>query len=144
MPDRSGAATLLAFDYGLRRIGIAVGQTITDSASPLGTIANRDTGPDLDRIAALIGEWRPDVLVVGLPLGADDSPGPMTEAALTFAETLRQFELPVATVDERYTSLEAGTALKQARQAGKRGRIHKEHIDAAAAVLIAERYLSQW
>lgn len=143
MPDGPGASTLLAFDFGLRRIGVAVGQTITGSASPLATIVNREAGPDIDQVSALISEWRPDLLLVGLPLGADGSRGPMSDAAMAFADTLRQFDLPVAMVDERYTSLEAGAALKDARKAGTRGRIRKSDIDAAAAVLIAERYLRQ-
>lgn len=141
MPEPAAAAVILAFDYGRRRIGIAVGQTVTGSASPLGTLANGPAGPDLERIARLVDEWRPDRLVVGLPLAPDGSASDMSRAALAFAAELEVFGLPVARVDERYTSREAQAALKDARRAGTRGRIHKEDIDAAAAVLIAERYL---
>jgi putative Holliday junction resolvase len=138
----SGAATILAFDFGLRRIGVAVGQTITGSASPLGTVANRPSGIDRDAIAALVAEWRPNVLVVGMPAHADGSPSDMQKPVDAFIEELRGFDLPVETVDERYTSVEAERVLKQARAAGSRGRIGKEDIDSAAAVFIAERYLA--
>ena len=138
----SGAATILAFDFGLRRIGVAVGQTITGSASPLGTVANRESGIDLEAIAALIKEWRPDVLVVGMPTHADGSPSDMQKPVEAFIEALGGYGLPVETVDERYTSIEAERVLKEARAAGSRGRIGKDDIDSAAAVFIAERYLA--
>ena len=134
--------TVLAFDYGQRRIGVAVGQTITGSASPLGVIENRADGPDQAKIAALINEWRPGLLVVGMPAHADGSPSEMQNYVRAFVETLSGFDLPIETVDERFTSLEAEAKLKEARAAGARGRISKESIDSAAAVLIAERYLA--
>jgi putative holliday junction resolvase len=138
----SRPATILAFDFGLRRIGIAVGQSITGSASPLGTVANRESGVDREAIAACITEWKPDVLVVGMPAHADGSPSDMQKPVEAFIDELRAFGLPVDTVDERYTSVEAERVLKQARAAGSRGRIGKEDIDSAAAVFIAERYLA--
>jgi putative Holliday junction resolvase len=110
--------TILAFDFGLRRIGIAVGQEITASASPIGVVANRETGVDFERIANLQVPVR------------------------TFIEDLGQYGLPVHTVDERYTSIEAERVLKTAREQGTRGRISKDMIDSAAAVFIAERYLA--
>ena len=134
--------TILAFDFGLRRIGVAVGQDITGSASPLGVIANRSTGVDSGKLAALLAEWHPTQLVVGMPAHADGSPSDLQEHVEGFIETLRTYGLPVETVDERYTSIEAERALKTARQAGTRGRISKEEIDSAAAVIIAERYLA--
>jgi putative Holliday junction resolvase len=141
-PDLSKPRTILAFDYGLRRIGVAVGQDVTGSASPLGIIANRDTGVDSAQIAALLGEWRPTELVVGMPVHADGSPSDIQEQVEGFIEQLKVFGLPVETVDERYTSVEAERVLKNARQSGSRGRISKDEIDSAAAVFIAERYLS--
>lgn len=134
--------TILAFDFGLRRIGVAVGQDITGSASPLGVVANRDAGVDHEAVAALIKEWRPAELVVGMPTHADGSPSDMQEPVEAFIEELQRYELAVNTVDERYTSLEAEQVLKEARAAGTRGRVTKEMIDSAAAVFIAERYLS--
>jgi putative Holliday junction resolvase len=134
--------TILAFDYGRRRIGVAVGQTITASASPLGVVANDYSGPDQEKIASLIKEWRPSRLVVGMPAHADGSASDMQNYVNQFIETLAVFELEIDTVDERFTSLEAEARLKDARAAGARGRITKESIDSAAAVLIAERYLA--
>ena len=134
--------TILAFDFGLRRIGVAVGQSVTGSASPLAVIANRDTGVEHDAIAALIEEWRPARLVVGMPAHADGSDSDMREPVLAFIDELQRYALPISTVDERYTSVEAERTLKEARAAGTRGRISKEDIDSAAAVFIAERYLA--
>ena len=134
--------TILALDFGLRRIGVAVGQSVTGSASPLGVIANRESGVDHDALDALIREWRPSRLVVGMPWHADGSASDMQAPVLAFIEELERHGLPVDTVDERYTSVEAERVLKDARAAGKRGRISKADIDSAAAVFIAERYLA--
>ncbi len=134
--------TILAFDYGRRRIGVAVGQTITASASPLGVVSNDYSGPDQEKIASLIKEWRPSRLVVGMPAHADGSASDMQNYVNQFIETLAVFEIEIETIDERFTSIEAEAQLKDARAAGARGRITKESIDSAAAVLIAERYLA--
>ena len=134
--------TILAFDYGLQRIGVAVGQDVTASASPVGVVANGADGVDHDRIRAIIREWQPTRLVVGMPRHADGSPSAMTAAVEAFIEELAQYGLPISEIDERYSSLEAEQALKNARKQGSRGRISKQDIDAAAAVFIAERYLA--
>ncbi len=138
----SAPRTILAFDFGLRRIGVAIGQDITGSASPLGTVINRDKGVDHGAIAALIKEWRPTGIVVGMPSHADGTPSTMQEPIEAFIQDLQRYGLAVDTVDERYTSIEAEQVLKKARAAGSRRRISKEMIDSAAAVFIAERYLS--
>lgn len=135
--------TILAFDFGRRRIGVAVGQDVTASASPVGTVANGDDGVDHDHLREIIAEWRPTRLVVGMPLHADGSPSEMSVAVDAFVAELERYELPVATIDERYSSVEAERTLKSARQQGSRGRISKADIDAAAAVCIAERYLAR-
>ena len=141
-PDLPQPRTILAFDFGLRRIGVAVGQDVTGSASPLGTVANRDNGVDHDAIAALVKEWRPNGIVVGMPMHADGTASAMQEPVTAFIAELRRYAISIDTVDERYTSVEAEAVLKRARAAGSRGRISKEMIDSAAAVFIAERYLS--
>ena len=138
----TAARTILAFDFGLRRIGIAVGQDITGSASPLGIVENRDIGIDHAVIAGLIREWRPQQLVVGMPAQADGSTSEMQVPVRAFIDELARYGLPVATVDERYTSVEAERVLQASRAAGNRGRIQKHEIDSAAAVFIAERYLA--
>lgn len=147
MPDTpdsrsSGPETIIAFDFGLRRIGVAVGQSVTMSASPLGVVANSDKGADFDAIGRLIDEWRPTRLVVGLPLQPDGKPGEMQAHVEEFVRELWRYQILIDTVDERYSSREAETALKNARAAGTRGRISKEAIDSAAAVIIAERFLT--
>ena len=134
--------TILAFDFGLRRIGVAVGQDVTGSASPLGVVKNREAGIDQGEIAALIKEWRPTRLVVGMPAHADGSPSDIQDFVEAFIGELKPYGLPIDTVDERYTSVEAERVLKQARAAGTLGRVSKEMIDGAAAVIIAERYLA--
>lgn len=134
--------TILSFDFGLRRIGVAVGQDVTGSASPLGIIANRQEGPDYARLDELIRQWQPTQLVVGMPSHADGSASDMEDLVRDFTAELTRYGLPIETVDERYTSIEAERVLKDARAAGTRGRISREMIDSAAAVLIAERYLA--
>lgn len=133
--------TILAFDFGLRRIGVAVGQQVTDSATPLETIANGNTGPDWERIAAVVGDWQPQRLIVGMPAHADGSPSDIGRNVESFVADLGRFGLPVETVDERYSSVEAKEALKERRQAGLQGRIKKAAVDSTAAMLIAERWL---
>lgn len=135
--------TILAFDFGSRRIGVAVGQQVTDSANPLGVIRNAEKGPDWDHIQRLIREWSPARLVVGMPLHADGSASAVTELVDSFIQELAQFGLPVVPVDERYTSVEAEQLLRSERAAGARGRIRKEMIDSTAALLIAERWLKK-
>lgn len=142
-PELSRPETILSFDFGLRRIGVAVGQDITGSASPLGVVANRDSGPDHERLGALIQEWQPTRLVVGMPFHAGGLPSEMQAPVLAFMAELERYGLPIDTVDERYTSVEAQRVLKEARVAGTRGRISRDMIDSAAAVFIAERYLAK-
>jgi putative holliday junction resolvase len=145
MPDTRDTPpeTIIAFDFGLRRIGVAVGQRITGSASPLGVVANGPHGPDWTRIQALLAEWRPGRLVVGMPLHTDGSPSQISPAVAEFTAGLARFELPVDTVDERYSSLDARQMLVDGRRTGQTRRIRKEMVDAAAAVLIAERWLGR-
>ena len=133
--------TIISFDFGLRRIGVAVGQQVTLSANPLETVANGANGPDWHRISDIVREWRPDRLVVGMPRHADGSPSEMSDPVRRFIEELGRFELPVEEVDERYSSVEAEAILKTRRAEGIGGRISKEMIDSAAATLIAERWL---
>lgn len=143
-PERPAAAvTVLAFDYGRRRIGCAIGQPVTASASPLGTASNGESGPDWPRIDAWIGEWEPTALVVGLPRNADGSDSSVTRSVREFAHDLERYALPVHCVDERYSSIEAEDHLRRARARGRRGRISKADVDAAAAVVIAERWLGE-
>lgn len=132
-PDPArNAEVVLGFDYGSRRLGVAVGQTISRTASPLTTIAVHGSGPDWQRIEALIREWQPQRLLVGLPLNMRLEEQPMTRAARRFSRQLAgRYRLPVDTVDERLSSRAA-----RERFPGKRA------VDAEAAMLIIETWLS--
>lgn len=139
MPD----SPLLGFDYGLKRIGVAVGQLLTGTASPLAAISARDGKPDWEAIAALIDEWQPSALIVGLPYNADGSRQAITDRAEKFMRQLEgRFGLTVHAVDERYSSRQAEERLKTARREGRRGRIRKEDIDSAAACILLENWLN--
>lgn len=131
------ASTLLAFDFGLKRIGVAVGQTQTRSASPLETVAVKRERPDWPAIAELIETWTPDALVVGLPLNMDGTEQDMTLRAKRFGRQLEgRFRLPVHLVDERLSSREAKSRLQD------QGRI-EDSADAVAAQVILEDWFSE-
>jgi putative Holliday junction resolvase len=124
-------STVLAFDFGLRNIGVATGQAVTHTASELGIVRARDGVPNWDTLDALVREWRPDVLLVGLPLNMDDTLGDMAERAKRFATRLEaRYHLDVELVDERLTSFEARGLSRD---------LDAQH--AIAARLIAETYL---
>ena len=136
--------TVLAFDFGHKRIGIASGDTLTATAAPRPAVAVHQSGPDWDAIAREVQMLSPRMLVVGAPYNADGSPGTLAPAARRFAAELeRRFGLPVNMVDERWSSLEATAALKAQRSSGERKRrVRKEDIDSAAAAVILERWLT--
>ena len=120
MPDKPVEA-ILAFDFGLRRIGIAAGDTLTATAAPRPAAFATRIGPDWSAITREVEALKPRRLIVGAPYNADGTPGALAPAARRFAAELeRRFQLPVSMVDERWSSLEAGTALK-ARRAGGGG-----------------------
>jgi len=132
---------VLGFDYGRRRIGVAVGQSVTRSASPVTTLEAVAGGPDWPRLLALVAEWRPTGLVVGVPYNADGTPHDLTREALAFAGALgERTGLPVHTVDERLSSAEAQAALRAQRAEGRR-RVTKADVDAAAACVILNAWL---
>jgi putative pre-16S rRNA nuclease len=139
-----GERTLLGFDFGEKRIGIAVGQELTASSSPLATIHAKAGVPDWTTIAEYIDEWHPDGLVVGIPFNMDGSEHTMTQRARSFARQLEEhYVLPVFTVDERLSSIEAERMLINS---GKKSRSHKHKkqlVDQIAAQLILDTYFSQ-
>lgn len=140
MPE-PGARTLLGFDYGMRKVGIAVGQELTGTSTPLITLRHRRDGPDWDGIGALIEKWRPAALVVGVPLNMDDTEQPMTLAARRFANRLAgRFHLPVHEADERLSTRSAASLVR----AGGPGRARPRHgLDEVAAHVILQTFLSQ-
>jgi putative Holliday junction resolvase len=135
---------VVAFDFGLKRIGIASGDTLTGTAAPRPAAAVHQQGPDWDAITREVRMLSPRLLVVGSPYNADGTPGKLAPAVRRFAAELeRRFGLPVNMVDERWSSLEATAALKEQRSSGERKRrVRKEDIDSAAAAVILERWLS--
>ena len=121
----------MGFDYGTHRIGVAIGQRVTQTASPLAILKARQGQPNWSEIEALIKEWQPEAFVVGLPLHMDDEPSDLSVQAEKFARRLTgRFNLPHTMVDERLSSVEAKNL-----SAG-------DAIDDVAAVLILETYLS--
>ena len=147
MPEAGQArvppGTYLAFDYGLRRIGVAVGQTATCTASPL-EVLNGKPEPEWDRIGALLAEWRPIALLVGLPLDAEANETPMSTAARRFgAELEKRFGLPVHYNDERMTSRAADQRFRELRAAGGARRKDAARLDAVAAGIILEQWLAR-
>ena len=135
----------LAFDFRLRRIGNASGDSITRRAAALSTIDRPGGRVDWTAIESLIRTWQPAILVVGVPYNSDGSPGTLTEPAREFARELRvHARLPVELMDERWSSIEAAARLKWARQTGQRvRRVKKADIDAAAACVILERWFQE-
>jgi putative Holliday junction resolvase len=136
---QSPPATVLAFDFGTRRIGVAVGNTLTRIAQPLTTINQRRDDERFAAIAALLDEWQPDMLIVGIPVHADGAAHTMTARAQQFARKLHgRFHLPVELADERWTTQLAQTALDQAGTGGRKGR---EFRDQVAAQIILQGWL---
>lgn len=135
MPE-GATRTVLAFDFGIRRIGVAVGEPETGTAHPLPGISLAGDAR-FAAVGRLIAQWKPARLVVGLPLGIDGAPHDVTRRAERFARQLGgRFGLPVELVDERFTSVEAESRLRGRRAA-------RIAADSVAAQLILEQYLGE-
>lgn len=133
--------TLLAFDFGQRRIGVAVGQTLTASASALAVITVTEQ-PDWQAIGRLLDEWKPVALVVGLPLAADGGETELSKHARRFGHRLNgRFGLAVYYEDERLTSFSAEQQFIEARETGSKRRKDAAMKDAVAAKIILESWL---
>jgi putative Holliday junction resolvase len=136
---RERADTVLAFDFGTRRIGVAVGDLATRLAHPLATIERERESERFDAIAALLDEWKPARLVVGLPVHADGTPHGVTARAQRFGRQLAgRFGLPVDYADERHTTYAASATLAEAGMGGTRA---KDVRDRVAAQLILQGWL---
>ena len=135
------SGTLFAFDFGTKRIGVAVGNTISATARPLTTIDDEKNDLRFAAIAKLLNEWEPAALVVGLPCHVDGTPHEMTALCRRFANRLKgRFNLPTLLVDERYTSAAASAALDEE---GIYGRKQKALIDQYAAQQILQAYFDE-
>ncbi len=135
--------TVLAFDFGEKRIGVATGETLLGSAHPLTVIRAESNDERFAAIAKLVAEWQPEQLVVGLPTHADGTPHEMTRLAQKFAERLqRRTRLPVSFADERLTSLDAEARLREAGKkfGGRNSKSAKPLLDAVAAQLILQTW----
>jgi len=138
----ANVTVVVGFDYGARRIGVALGNRISSSARALGVVDNGATGPDWLRVTALLREWRPDALLVGLPLTLDSGEQDTSRAARAFAAELHaRANLPIALVDERLTSREAAQRFAARRASGNARRKDAANLDAIAAEVIVEQWL---
>lgn len=134
------AKTVLCFDYGTKNIGVAVGQTILFSASPLPNLKAKDGIPNWDKIKKIIAEWQPDLLLVGLPLNMDGSESPMTVRAKKFANRLHgRFGLVVEMADERLSSFAAKGEIIEAT--GSRD-FKSQQVDSLSAKIILESWFA--
>ncbi len=133
-------STVLAFDFGEQRIGVAVGEHLIKSASPLSTIDNESNEIRFNAITQLIKEWQPKLLIVGLPLNLAGEETALCQLCRKFARRLNgRFNVPVLLIDERFSSAEASDLLNQQNI---RGRDQKEILDAVAATTILQSYFN--
>lgn len=141
MPEGSAAGRFLGFDVGERFLGIAVGSRHTRLAEPLTTLHVARQTPDWQALDRLVSEWKPDGLVVGLPLNMDGSPNRMTRLARAFGEQLgERYNLPVHMVDER---LSTRAAVDSLIEAGVPVRRHRQKVDRLAAQTILQAFLNE-
>jgi putative Holliday junction resolvase len=130
--------TVLCFDFGMKRIGVAVGQTLTANARPLMVLSAQNGAPAWDQVSQLIEQWQPQALVVGLPLAMDGTESDITKAAKRFGNRLNgRYHLPVYTMDERLSSMEA-------EELQKSGGVKTESVDSLAAAIILESWLAEY
>lgn len=135
---------IMAFDFGTTKIGIAVGQNITGTATPLGNVRAKDGKPDWPHLDTIVKEWRPHLLVIGMPLNLDGSDSEMSSRAKKFANRLEaRFNLPTVTFDERLSSFDAREVRKESEAKNRAAKVgsKKETIDSLAAKLILESWL---
>lgn len=145
--SKEGQRTLLGFDFGTKRIGIAIAQEVTGTANPLTTITAVKHKPDWDSISKIIKEWQPDLLIVGLPLHMDGTEQAMTQAARLFSNQLNgRYQIPIALMDERLSSNEAESILSEQSSSRSlfRGSLFpdKAQIDMISAQLILQSWMS--
>lgn len=135
------SGTLLAFDFGTRSIGVAIGQRITGTARPLAALKAHDGTPDWNLIARLLKEWQPETVIVGLPLNMDGTEQPLTARARNFANKIHgRFGVAITLHDERLSTVEARAGLFE--HGGFRA-LDKGSVDSASAVVILESYFDQ-
>ncbi|HIO93023.1 MAG TPA: Holliday junction resolvase RuvX [Leucothrix mucor] len=136
-------STIICFDFGLVRTGVAIGNTITNTATPECTLISKNNKPDWAGISSLIKTWQPSQLVVGLPTELDGSDSHLKPAITRFCNQLNgRYNLAVAQENEQYTSIEAAQRLKETRQQGRKRKVSKEDVDQISATIILENYFN--
>ncbi len=134
---------LLGFDFGLRRIGVAVGQTITQTATPLTTVTAQDGQADWQAIDEVIERWRPDLLILGKPSSPNGDRHALDRPINRFRRMLEErYGLRVELIDENLSSSEASQILKRQRQQGRRRRVNKADVDRVSAAILLERWMT--
>ncbi|CAI8361728.1 MAG: Putative pre-16S rRNA nuclease [Cellvibrionales bacterium UBA7375] len=134
----------MAFDYGLRQIGVAHGQTLTANAEGIGILQASDGVPNWDDVKAMLNEWKPNLILVGLPLNMDGSESELSRLARKFARRLQgRFNVDALMVDERLTSQDAKSSLRDPSSNKKSNKIDLTKIDHLAAALILQSWLDQ-
>jgi len=132
---------VLGFDFGMKRIGVAIGQTVTQTARPLDTLPAKEGLPNWEALSKLINKWLPDALVVGIPLNMDGTDQPISDKARQFARQLSQhFQLPVHEMDERLTTKAARENLFA--EGGYKA-LQDGQVDRVAAQLILQNWLAE-
>ncbi len=135
-------ATILAFDFGLQRTGVAVGNTLTGSATPECTLQSKNDTPNWDEITKLIEDWKPEKIIVGMPTELDGSENPLQKKVIRFSNQLNgRYNIPVEHENEQFSSIEAAQRLKQLRQSGRKQKIKKQEVDKIAASIILETWM---
>jgi putative holliday junction resolvase len=142
-PGGATAKRILSFDYGEKRIGVAAGDTLTRHAQPVATLTAQAGGPDWRGLERTLDEWRPELIVLGIPYNMDGTEGRLTGAARAFGRELeRRFGLKVMEVDERLSSREAAERLAARRASGRmKRRVKRADLDAEAACVLLEQWL---
>lgn len=133
--------SIMAFDYGLRQIGVAIGNNLLGTSQPLKILAAKEGIPNWEQLEALVDEWQPQLLIVGDPINMDGSESELSARAQKFSRRLHgRLGLPVELMDERLTSFEAKQA---ASEQGHRGNYKEQPIDSMAAELILQSWFNQ-
>lgn len=137
-------AVVIAFDFGLKRTGVAIGNTVIGSATPECTLISKDELPDWDGISKLFKEWQPSQIVVGMPIELDGTENPLKKRIDRFCNQIQgRYNIDVEQENEQFTSIEAAQRLKQLRQSGRKQKISKDEVDKIAAAIILENWMQR-
>jgi len=134
----------LAFDYGEKRIGVAIGNSLSHTATPLVTVSNSSGTPDWQKLDELVTTWEPVGLIIGDPVTEDGETVEITRQARGFAKRLgKRYDIPFFLIDERYSSISASGIISNQRKSGLRRRTQRGDLDKVAAAILMERWFSE-